>query len=182
MCLKVKIKWVWLTLHIVDKTFASKDGATCYSSVIRWRVTVASSMFTRRAGAGSAEARRARAGSAEARRAGTNGARIEARRAGAEAQIEGQSRECGGSIGDSKMRHCHFIAPAPSLKHQGLSALCHCRSRYRAFFFDQKRMRLTRSTKTGRRGALMIQVCVTNRVRLKTRLYGIPILIVNNPY
>ena len=42
---------------------ASEDGASCpqrYSSVIR--ITVASSMFTRRAGAGSAEARRARAG------------------------------------------------------------------------------------------------------------------------
>ena len=48
---------------------------------------VASSMFTRRAGAGSAEARRA----------GANGARIEARRAGTEAQVEGQSRECTGS-------------------------------------------------------------------------------------
>ena len=33
-------------------------------------------------------------------------------------------------------------------------------------------MRLTRSTKTGRRGALMIQVRLTNRVCLKTRLYG----------
>ena len=65
---------------------------------------VASSMFTRRAGAGNAEARRA----------GANGAWIEAQRAGAEARIEGLSRECRGSIGDSKMRHCHFIAPALS--------------------------------------------------------------------
>ena len=55
---------------------------------------VASSMFTCRAGAGSAEAQRARA----------IGVRIEARSAGAEARIKGQSRECGGSIGDSKMR------------------------------------------------------------------------------
>ena len=41
---------------------ASEDGASCqqrYSSVIRRRLMVASSMFTRRAGAGSAEARRA---------------------------------------------------------------------------------------------------------------------------
>ena len=83
-------------------------------------------MFTRRAGAGSTEAWRARA----------NGVQIEARRAGAEALIEGQSRDCGGSIGDS---------------------LCHCRSQYHAFFFDQKRMHLG-VLKTGRSGALVIQV------------------------
>ena len=93
-------------------------------------------MFTRRAGAGNAEARRA----------GANGVQIEARRVGAEAQIEGQSRECGGSIGDSKMWHCHFIAPAPSCKHQALSALLIPISR------DQKRMRLTRSTKDRKKG------------------------------
>ena len=148
-----KIKWVWLTLlvdlHIdlyQDVWSTSEDGASCqqhYSSVIRQRVTVASSMFTRMAGAGSAEARRAR----------TNGAQNEAQRAGAEARIEGQSRECGGSIGDSKMRHCYFIAPALSRKHQALSVLCHYRSRYRAFFFDQKCMRLTRSTKDRKKGA-----------------------------
>ena len=40
--------------------------------------------------------------------------------------------------------------------------------------FDQKCMRLTRSTKDRKkRGVLMIQVHLTNRVRLKTRLYGI---------
>ena len=99
MCLTGKKKWVWLTLRValhVDFWRASEDGASCqqrYSSVIRRRVTVASSMFTLRAGAGSAEARRA----------GANGVWIEARRAGAEAQIEGQSRECGGSIGDSTL-------------------------------------------------------------------------------
>ena len=70
------------------------SGASChYSSVIRRRVRVSSTMFTRRAGAGSAEARRA----------GANGVWIEARRAGAEARIEGQSGECGGSIGDSAL-------------------------------------------------------------------------------
>ena len=52
---------------------------------------------------------------------------IEARSAGAEARIEGQSRECGGSIGDLKIQRCHFIVPAPSRKHQALSALCQCR-------------------------------------------------------
>ena len=33
-----------------------------------------------------------------------------------------------------------------------LSALCNCRSRYGSFFFDQKCMRLTRSTKDRKKG------------------------------
>ena len=70
--------------------------------------------------------------------------RIEARRF----ESEGQSRECRGS----EAQFCHFIAPAPSRKHQALSAQCRCRSRYRAFSFDQKRMRLTRSTKDRKKG------------------------------
>ena len=67
------------------------------------------------------------------------------RRAGVEAQIEGQSRECGASE-----IHCHFIAPAPSRKHQALSAQCSCRSRYLSF--DQKLMRLTKRTKDRKKG------------------------------
>ena len=50
------------------------------------------------------------------------------------------------------MWHCHFIAPALSCKHQALSALCRCRSRYGSFFFDQKHMRLIRSTKDRKKG------------------------------
>ena len=138
---QVKIKWVWLTLRValhVDFRSASEDGASCqqrYSSVIRRRVRVSSTMFTRRAGAGSAEARRA----------GANGVWIEAWRTGAEARIEGQSGECGGSIRDSALSF-YGTCTVPELA-QALSALCHLRSRYRTFFFDQKRMRLTRSTK-----------------------------------
>ena len=60
---------------------------------------VVSSMFTRRAGAGSAEARRA----------GANRARLEAWRAGAEARIEDQSREYGGSIDRSETRRCGIV-------------------------------------------------------------------------
>ena len=52
-------------------------------------------MFTGRAGAGSAEARRARA----------NGAQIEARRVGAEARVEVQSRECT----SSETRRCGTV-------------------------------------------------------------------------
>ena len=89
-----------------------------YSSVIKRSIAVASSMFSRRA----------RAGSAKARRAGANGARIEAR----------------------SERHCHFIAPAPSRKHQALSALCHCRSRNRAF--SSIRSECARSTKDRKKG------------------------------
>ena len=52
-------------------------------------------------------------------------------------------------LGDSKMRHCLFIAPVcmPSCKHQALSKLCRCRSRMAAF----SSIRSARST-----GALMI--------------------------
>ena len=84
-----------LDLHIdtctQDILSASEDGASCqqcylYLSVLRWRVAVASAMFTRRAGVGSAEAQRA----------GANGAWIEARRFG----LEGRSRSSG-ECGDS---------------------------------------------------------------------------------
>ena len=62
---------------------------------------VASSMFTRRAAAGSAEARRA-------------GAKTECRsRFGGPEQKLG-SRARAHRFGDSKMRHCNFIAPALS--------------------------------------------------------------------
>ena len=105
-----------LVLHpLHDTCCISDNNGYCYrnilyqltscqwrcSSIIRRRVAIASAMFTRRAGAGSAEARRARA----------NGAWIEAWRAGVD---EGQSRDCGGW----KMQHCHFIAPALSRKHR----------------------------------------------------------------
>ena len=63
---------------------------------------------------------------------------------------------------------CHFIAHAPSRKHHA-SAVFAVPLSSRAYFFDQKRMRLTNSIKTGSRGALMIQVRLTNRVRLKAR-------------
>ena len=83
----------------------------CYSSVIRRRVAVASAMFTRRAGAGITDAQRA----------GANGAQIKAQRFG----LEGWSRSLDQGpeqgvqrLGDSKMRHCHFIAPALSHKHR----------------------------------------------------------------
>ena len=96
-----------LDLHIdtciQDFWSACEDGASCqhrYSSIIRRRVVVASAMFTRRAGVGSAETRRA----------GANGARIEAR---IEAKAgSAEARRCGsGGV------HCHFIAPVPSSKH-----------------------------------------------------------------
>ena len=70
---------------------------------------------------------------------------IEAQSAGAEARNEGQSRECGFSIGDLKMRRCHFIVPAPSRKHRVLFLAVPVS--YHAFFFDQKHVCLTRSTK-----------------------------------
>ena len=116
-----------LDLHVDTCTqyfwSASEDEASCqqrYLSVIRRRVAVASAMFTQRAGVGSAEARRA----------GANRARIEAQRFGSEGRSRssdrGQSRECGGS----EMWQCHFIAPP--CKHQALSTLCRCRSRYRS--------------------------------------------------
>ena len=101
------------------------SAASFQVSVIGWRVAVASAMCTRRAGAGSAEARNA----------GANGARIEAQRF----ESEGRSRSSDRGpqqgvwrLGGSEI-HCHFIAPAPSCKHQALSAQCRCRSRYRAF-------------------------------------------------
>ena len=100
-------KWVWLTLRValhIDFRSASEDGALYqqrYSSVIRRRVTVASSMFTRRAGAGSAEARRA----------GANGVWIEARRP---EQKLGSRARAGSAEARSETRHCHFMAPAPS--------------------------------------------------------------------
>ena len=90
---------------------ASEDGASCqqrYSSVIRRRVVVASAMFTGRAGIGSTEAQRA----------------------GAEAQIEAKTGSAEARRCDSGEVHCHFIAPAPPRKHQALSALCQCQSRY----------------------------------------------------
>ena len=102
------IRWPWRSpmLRPPSRTFRpqSRNGTravlrtrtqSAMSTCGVARVVMASATFTRRAGAGSAEAQRA----------GANGARIEARRAGAEARIEGQNRECGGS----KMRHCHFI-------------------------------------------------------------------------
>ena len=87
-------KWVWLTLHTtstivyVDDSWSassSEDGASCqqcYSSVNRWREVVASAMFTRRAGVGSAEAWRA----------GENGAWIEARRFGSDSWSRSSDR------------------------------------------------------------------------------------------
>ena len=90
---QVKNKWVWLTLHVdlhvdvlVPKTFGVLVKMEHHvSSIVRaLSVTVASSMFTQRAGTGSAEARKA----------GANGARI-----------EGQSRECVGS----ETRRCGIV-------------------------------------------------------------------------
>ena len=54
-------------------------------------------MFTRRAGAGSAEAQRAE----------SNGARLGR-----------PEQKLGLRLGDSEMWHCHFIAPALSPKHR----------------------------------------------------------------
>ena len=59
--------------------------------------------------------------------------------------------------------HCHFT---PSRKHQALSCPC-CAA------VDPEIGSEAHVLKTERRGALMIQVRLTNRVRLKTRLYGI---------
>ena len=67
-----------------DFRSTSVDGASCqqrYSSVIRRRVAVATAMFTRRAGAGSAETWRAGAMERGSRLGGSD------LRAGAEARI-----------------------------------------------------------------------------------------------
>ena len=78
-------------------------------------------MFTRRAGAGSAKAWRAGANERTSRLESSDG------RAGAEARIEGQSWEYGSwrleDAGGSGDVHCHFVARAPSRKHQVLSCL-----------------------------------------------------------
>ena len=98
---QVKIKWVWLTLRVVDLYqdlwSASEDGASCQQRYIRRRVMVASSMFTRRAGAGSAEARRA----------GTNGARM-ARLGGPEQKLGSRAR-AGSAEARSETRRCGIV-------------------------------------------------------------------------
>ena len=106
---------------------ASEDGTSCqqrYWSVITRRVAVASAMFTRRAGLGALKLGGPEQSERGSRLGGSD------RKARAEARIEAkagstEARRCG-----SGEVHCHFIAPAPPRKHQELSALYHCRSRY----------------------------------------------------
>ena len=89
--------------------------------------------------------------------------RIEARRFGSEGRSrrsdrgpeQGVRRLGGSGIGQWR---CHFIAPAPSCRHQVLSATVDPVSSIRSAC----------TIKTGRRGTLMIQVHLTNGVRLKT--------------
>ena len=102
---------------------------------------VASSMFTRRAAAGSAEARRA-------------GAKTECRSRFGGPEQKLVSRARAHRFGDSKMRHCNFIAPALSriTKRCPRCATVNPHIIYHAFFFDQKCMRLTRSTKDRKKG------------------------------
>ena len=83
---------------------ASEDGTSCqqrYSSVIRRRVAVASAMFARRAGVGSAEGWRA----------GANRARIEARRFGSEgwSRISDQGPGRVQRLGDAAVEKCIVI-------------------------------------------------------------------------
>ena len=126
------------------------------SGVIRRRVAVASAMFTQRARAESAEA---------------------LRKQSVDRGSEGQSRSSDRGpehgvwrLDDSKMRHCHFITPAPSRKHQALllgDSKMRCQSRIAAFSSIRSACAKQGVLKTERRGALMIQVHLTNRMRLK---------------
>ena len=110
-------------------------------------------MFTRRAGAGSAEARRA-------------GATERGSMLGGPEQKLGSRARAGSFF--------HFIAPTPSHKHQALSALCRCRSDIATF---SSRMRLTRSTKDRKKGCTYDPGALNKQGALKNRLYGITIIV-----
>ena len=68
--------------------------------------------------------------------------------------------------------HCHFISPAPPRSTKRCAAV--------EPNIGLRTCAYQRVLKMGRRGALMIQVRLTNRVRLKTRLYGISVKLWND--
>ena len=76
-------------------------------------------------------------------------------------------------LGDSKMRHYQFIAPASSRITKRCPRCAAVDPRIVPFSSIRSACTQEGKLKTGRRGTLMIQVCFANRVCLKTRLYGV---------